>query len=291
MRRSGLLALVLVLVAGTASAGTTGGLYDFSAMLNAPHPFAGASGQPSTLTPSTVPLAPPAQTLRYVPRASGQPAPSPAPSYQRVRPAPVSSRAAQAAAQREPLAAPPEVDRDSGLFSRFYLSFGGGLDFPDDLSGRTAAGNAATTELDDGYFIAMAFGRTFGRNVRAELELSYRLSDYGDSVSGGARVGGNGEQTVTGLLVNGYYDLDLGLPLTPFIGAGAGVAFIGGDDVAIGNSTLPGRDSTEFAYQGIVGVSYAIGNRWHIVVDGRYMGTGDDDVSSLSGGINLRVDL
>lgn len=285
-------ALLCVLAAGPAAAGTKGGLYDFNAMLNAPHPFAAASGPTAAATaPPVVPVAPPASALRYEPRAGQSPVPSSATFSQRTPRAPVSSRAAQAAAQRAPLATPPEVDRDSGLFSRFYISFGGGLDFPDDLEGRSTTGNLVSTALDSGYFLAMAFGSTFGRNLRGEVELSYRLADYEQSVGGGARASGAGEQTVTGLLANGYYDVDLGLPLVPFVGIGGGVAFIEGDDIAIGGGSVAGRDATEFAYQGIVGVSYDIGNRWHIVLDGRYLGTGDDDVSALSGGLYVRVDL
>lgn len=291
MRRIAQTALLFALAAGPAAAGSKGGLYDFSAMLNAPHPFAAAPGQTTTVRPSVVPVAPPSTAPRYVPQSSQPPVTSPSTFAQRPRPTPVSSRSAQVAAQREPLATPLDVDRDSSLFSSYYLSFGGGLDFGDDLSARTAAGSAATTEMDSGYFLAMAFGSTFGKNLRAEAELSYRLADYDKSTSGGSSVSGGGELSVTGLLVNGYYDIDLGLPLVPFVGAGAGVAFIQGDDFAIGGSTVSGRDATEFAYQGIVGVSYDIGSRWHIVIDGRYFGTGDDDVSSLSGGVNVRVDL
>ena len=205
---------------------------------------------------------------------------------------PVNRRPAQAAAARAPLATPRELEQDGGgLFDRFYLSFGGGLDFADDIGARTAAGNQVSIELDDGYFIAMALGRTFGESWRAELELSFRQADYGNAVSGGIRAPGLGEQGVTGLLVNGYYDLNLGLPLVPFVGAGAGVAFIGGDDIAIAGSTAEGREATEFAYQGLIGLTYDFAQRWHITLDGRYLGTGDDDVSSLAGGINLRVDL
>ena len=288
MIRSILTATVLLCACGSAAAGTKGALYDFNAMLNAPHPFAGTSPAANAALPSTVSLAPPSRALQYEPRVTGQRVPAPVTAP---RPAAAGRRTAQAAAQRAPLATPPEIGPNGGLFDRFYISFGGGLDFGDDLDSRTAGGTLVSTELDEGYFLAMALGRSFGESWRAELELSFRQADYGDTVSGGNRSPGRGEQTMTGLLVNGYFDLNLGVPLVPFIGAGGGVVFIDGDDVVVGGTVASGRDATEFAYQGIVGLTYDIGARWHVTLDGRYLGTGDDDVSSLSAGLNFRIDL
>ena len=290
------LAAIAVLVLGVdAQAGSKGGLYDFSAMLNAPHPFAAAGAAAYSPPPAAVPVAPPAPTLRYVPqpgspsgfattRPSGPAGGAPAPT--------ASQSGAQAASSSAQYASYASDDEgSSGWFDRLYLSFGGGFDSADDIGGRTNNGTQFETELEAGYYLAMALGRSFGHNLRAELELSYRSEDYGTTRSGAASVSGSGLQTTTALMVNGFYDVRFGWPIVPFVGAGIGAAFIDGDDVAVGGSVAPGRDATEFAYQGIIGLSYDIGERWHVVLDGRYFGTGDDDVSSLGAGLNLRIDL
>jgi opacity protein-like surface antigen len=287
VKRIALATVVAIGLGGNAVAGTKGGLYDFSAMLNAPYPFAATGGVAAGAPPATVPVAPPAPTMRYVPQPqapAASPPPATSPPYRR-------HTQASSTAPREPMATPPGYEGSGGLFERFYLSFGGGIDFPDDLGGRTSTGTQFNTELDEGYYLAMAFGRYVGKSWRGELELSYRSDDYGNTRAGAAMVSGNGQQTVTALMLNGFYDLRFGLPVVPFLGAGIGAAFIQGDDVGIGGGLAPGRDATEFAYQGIAGIGYDLGERWHVTLDGRYFGTGDDDVSSLSAGLNLRVDL
>ena len=56
--------------------------------------------------------------------------------------------------------------------------------------------------------------------------------------------------------------------ITPYVGAGAGIAFVD-------PSLSPGCTmcSTQFAYQGIVGVGYNMAPGWRIDLDGRYYGT------------------
>ena len=58
-----------------------------------------------------------------------------------------------------------------------------------------------------------------------------------------------------------HFNERISWPVTPFIGAGAGIAFV--------DSTIQGCNlcSTQFAYQGIVGIGYNVAPHWRIDLD------------------------
>ena len=103
---------------------------------------------------------------------------------------------------------------------------------------------------------------------RVELEGLYR-SNTGNGVvafpTGYANVRGRVDQM--SVMGNLLYDFAMGWPVTPFIGAGAGIAFV--------DSTIQGCNlcSTQFAYQGIVGVAFNVSDSFRVSLDGRYYGT------------------
>jgi outer membrane protein OmpA-like peptidoglycan-associated protein len=70
-----------------------------------------------------------------------------------------------------------------------------------------------------------------------------------------------------GILANILYDFNPGGTIVPYIGAGAGVAFV--RTSALGLSS----DSTQFAYQAILGVGYNIDPQFRVNLDARYYGT------------------
>jgi outer membrane protein OmpA-like peptidoglycan-associated protein len=78
----------------------------------------------------------------------------------------------------------------------------------------------------------------------------------------------------TAIMANILYDFRFGSPIVPYVGAGAGIAFING--AALGGST----SSTQFAYQGIVGVGYEIDPNWRVNLEGRYFGTTNPTINN-----------
>jgi hypothetical protein len=84
--------------------------------------------------------------------------------------------------------------------------------------------------------------------------------------------GAKSEQTA--IMANALYDFNFGSRIVPYVGAGAGVAFVNAS--ALGRST----SSTQFAYQGILGVGYIIDPMWRINLDGRYYGTTNPTINS-----------
>jgi len=109
---------------------------------------------------------------------------------------------------------------------------------------------------------------------RLEVEALYR-DNKGTAYSsvpvigvGTLRVTSNDlDEAQTSVMANVYYDFLANQAFTPYVGAGAGVAFI--------NRTgqLTRTNDTEFAYQAIVGVGYKATPKVRLNLDGRYYGT------------------
>lgn len=278
-----------------ATAGTKGALYDFSPMFNEPHPFtthgyvapmttplsAVAPSRPIRAMPN-VPVAMPSPTLRYTPppgRAimAGQPGPQTA---QRV------------AASRWPGDSNAYyADEDGHWFDGFYVAIGGGVNFAGDLGERAPGGAQVDIEYDFGPAFDVAFGRYFGHFFRGELEFIYRLNESDVVKAGGATVSAGADLAISSLLLNGYFDFDLGWALRPYVGVGIGAASLDGDDVPVGGRNAAGKDTTELAYQGIIGVAWAFNRTWVAALDYRYFGTSDDEVSAQTILLSVRYNL
>jgi opacity protein-like surface antigen len=84
------------------------------------------------------------------------------------------------------------------------------------------------------------------------------------------------------LMANAWYDFDLGLPVTPYVGGGLGMAMVKvsgdlghfeGDDVVLGR--LFERNDTVFAWQLGAGVSMPISDSAKLFADYRYFSAND----------------
>ena len=92
--------------------------------------------------------------------------------------------------------------------------------------------------------------------------------------------GFNNQQTA--IMANAFYDFLAGGPIVPYIGAGLGIAFVNAS--ALGGYT----SSTNFAYQGMLGVGWNIDPQFRLNIEGRYYGTTSPTVNNpLSGGVTF----
>jgi outer membrane protein OmpA-like peptidoglycan-associated protein len=105
---------------------------------------------------------------------------------------------------------------------------------------------------------------------RLELEGMYRQNNGTGVVSypNGTFASRSGTINQASVMANALYDFAPGATITPYVGAGAGVAFVD-------PSISPGCAlcSTQFAYQGIVGIGYNMAPGWRVDLDARYHGT------------------
>jgi outer membrane protein OmpA-like peptidoglycan-associated protein len=103
---------------------------------------------------------------------------------------------------------------------------------------------------------------------RVELEgLYHSNTGSGNVLFPGGVANVNGRIDQVSVMANLLYDFAPGATITPFIGAGAGIAFV--------DSTIQGCNmcSTQFAYQGILGLAWNVSDAFRVSVDGRYYGT------------------
>ena len=115
--------------------------------------------------------------------------------------------------------------------------------------------------------IGYSFGGMIGYDFvgpRVALEGLYNNSKA--TISGGAASYGATKDEIAAM-ANLYYDFNAGGVIVPYIGAGAGIAFVK-------ESALGAQDNTTaFAYQGIIGVGYNIDSQFRVNLEGRYFGT------------------
>jgi outer membrane protein OmpA-like peptidoglycan-associated protein len=159
---------------------------------------------------------------------------------------------------------PFTVQAQSGLFSPgqaspgFYIGAEGGGNW---------LLNSGNYNMDLGYAVGGKLGYDFV-GPRVELEGIFR-SNNGTGTANFGNVFSNtrGRIEQLAVLANALYDFAPGATITPYIGAGAGIAFV---DPTINGCSLC---STQFAYQAILGLGWNVDQNFRVNLDGRYYGT------------------
>lgn len=151
---------------------------------------------------------------------------------------------------------------------------GGYLMTPDvDRSG------GATLERDNGFGISGQYGYRFPNNLRLEAELGYANIDNDRYRANGGSAGVGGDTDQYSLTGAAYYDFETKTPLTPYIGAGAGLVHQRYDRPAVtsNGSTLGGNDgnATDFTAFGEAGLAYKVADGLEIVPSYRYQWIND----------------
>jgi len=148
--------------------------------------------------------------------------------------------------------------------SGFYIGAEGGLNW---LLNTTIMGNGVNPQT--GWAAGGKIGYDFV-GPRVEIEGIYRENQHNVGFPGRSISNKIGQ---VGVLANLLYDFAPGATITPYIGAGAGVGFID-SDTSLG--------STQFAYQGIVGLGWNVDTNFRVNLDGRYYGTSNPSVAGTS---------
>jgi OmpA-OmpF porin, OOP family len=119
-----------------------------------------------------------------------------------------------------------------------------------------------------GYAVGGKVGYDFV-GPRIELEGIYRNNQRSGFVNfPGGTAFVNGQINQTSVMANALYDFFPGATITPYVGAGAGIAFV--DPGIAGGCSMC---STQFAYQGMIGIGYNVTQNWRIDLEGRYYAT------------------
>jgi opacity protein-like surface antigen len=246
-------ALVSLIVSTVPAFARGSGLYDFSQIYGSPQPtdmpLPGRTAQASAPPPTAVPSQPTA-----VPSPPTAPADSPAPSGSRFIPA------------------------GNRIGRGWYASAAAGVDILRDINS-TSGGTTAKLRFSPGLVASAGGGFAFGNGFRAEVEVDYLRISF-DSLSAlGATVPLSGTADAYAGFLNGYYDINTGTILTPYVGAGAGGIHFSSATVSAKVKTRTVTVSTgstnDFAVQGELGIGIKITDRIWLTPSYRYLWVND----------------
>jgi outer membrane protein OmpA-like peptidoglycan-associated protein len=143
-------------------------------------------------------------------------------------------------------------------------------------------------EYEPGWGVEGSGGYAFKNGFRLEGEIEH-LSSGVDKVTGGT--GGSGTLAETDFLLNALYDFHTGTMWTPYIGAGAGLGLIDGDNMGtLSNGAAMNDSQMVFVYQAIAGVSAQITHHWAATADYRYIASTNPRFSTNTGATPTTID-
>jgi len=130
---------------------------------------------------------------------------------------------------------------------------------------------------DTGFVFVAALGTSLQNDTRVEAEFGYRKNDLDEiKVDGFGSADIDGDFTTTSLMGNAYYDFSTEGSFSPYIGAGLGYANVEGDLDDFGD-----EDDNVFAYQLILGGSFASSETLSVDLQYRYFATEDPEFDGL----------
>ena len=141
------------------------------------------------------------------------------------------------------------------------------------------------TSMGDSAIIGFGFGYQYNNWFRADITAEYRTKAHyraGVAYAAGCAVAFcldtyNGHVSKVVALANGYVDLGTWYGVTPFIGAGVGVAgtkLAGFTDNGLGNGFASDRVKTDFAWALHAGLGYTVTPNLKLEFSYRYLNTG-----------------
>jgi len=160
-----------------------------------------------------------------------------------------------------------------------------GSSFSRDLGGNLFNGDGFTGDLGNSVTLEAGVGYQLPYNLRAELVAGYRpgYAIRSRESVGGVNITADADLRSWTVMANAYYDISTGTKLTPYVGAGAGVAFnrlntvtyrVGGGEITEG-----GKSKTNFAWALMAGVAYSAASNIKVDFGYRYLDAGKFETS------------
>jgi len=190
--------------------------------------------------------------------------------------------------------------------SGWYVAGDAGYHMPKDVKATSSTGYDWDFSQKEDWAAFGRLGYKFTPNWRVEAEYGYRGADIdgvrGTGLSGAQPIGlctagpirtaaspkcgePNGEMKATTLMANVIYDFMPESSLHPFIGAGAGAAWVHNkvygqlSGVPAGGAPFQNVSFDDvdqaFAYQGLLGLAWDVSPNWSLDLTGRYLATKD----------------
>ena len=124
--------------------------------------------------------------------------------------------------------------------------------------------------------VGIASGYDWDNGLALETEFAYRRNGLDHDEFHGDSTDLDGTLSSYTLLANLYYRLDTGTDFTPYVGGGVGISLLDLNMKRGDEGKFHALDTdTQFAYQGIAGLAYAVAPHWSIGAEYRFFGTQD----------------
>jgi opacity protein-like surface antigen len=131
--------------------------------------------------------------------------------------------------------------------------------------------------FDTGFGFVAALGSSFQNGGRVEAELGYRKNDFDEvKFDGIGKADIDGDISALSGMGNAYYDFSTKGSFSPFIGAGLGFA-----NIEVDLDGASSEDDTVFAYQFILGGSFASSETLSVDLQYRYFATDDPEFDGV----------
>lgn len=188
---------------------------------------------------------------------------------------------------------PAAMAQDNTLRTGSYGGISGGALIPQDRDGNSSLELQSNT----GYSLFGQYGYRFPSQLRLEAELGYGNYEFDRLRRGGSSSGLGDDVDQYSATGAAYYDFNTNSPMTPYLGAGAGVMHqrLDRNTASAGGATLAGNNDsgTDVTAFGEAGLSYQISKSLEIVPSYRYQWINDgeqglDDTTQHVARIGLR---
>jgi opacity protein-like surface antigen len=188
--------------------------------------------------------------------------------------------------------APQVRYQNQATTSDTYLAVRGGAAWSQDTDWSFAGSAVSSGFQQPGFMYAAAIGlhldRTLGEapGLRAEIEIGHKRSETESHTSALPALAGKaaGAVSATYAMASLYYDFFKNSLITPFVGAGAGIAQVSADGVGVaGGLALIDDHGTSWIYHATAGVSVRLSPRWQLEAAYRFMETPDVGLRDKSG--------
>ena len=164
----------------------------------------------------------------------------------------------------------------SAVHAQPYLSGNMGYVWLEDSDIRGNQSDSGEFSFDRGLVITAAIGRALSETLRAEIEFGYRTNEANEArMSNGDAHSVDSDIVTLSMMANCFYDFMPDNRISPFIGAGIGIANVDGE---VPNNN--GKDDV-FAYQLAVGAGFAITEKLKIDVQYRLFGTDNPEFKNV----------
>lgn len=162
-----------------------------------------------------------------------------------------------------------------------YIGGQAGLTVLPDLD-ITQFGFTESLATDVGFNFGGVAGYKRPSGLRAEGELSYRQNSTDSLTFFGATFPIDGDVSSFTIMANVWYDIDTGSNWVPYLGGGAGVAFVSAD-LNVGGFSLANDNDTAFAWQLGAGVGYRVAAATVVSADYRWLAAADLQMTDAIG--------